>query len=167
MKVERDWEPTKLLFAQESQGEGLPGSFCAIVQGRVWGYHPMSWTTTVHTARMPPQTREARWQPSQLPQLSYPVTMTKTPLQKSLTEQRVCCSSQLGAQSLVVRRARQQDPDIAGHTVSTPVRRVQRMHATAQLLLSVYVVSTHPSQGTVLPAADWFSHPSCHTPDNS
>lgn len=72
--------------------------------------------------RMPPQTREARRQ--------TPITITivlallccyydKNTPTKSLTEERVCCSSQFGAQSIVVRTSRQQDPDTAGHTVST------------------------------------------------
>lgn len=119
--------------------------------------------------RMPPQTREARRQ--------TPITIAivlallccyydKNTPTKSLTEERVCCSSRFGAQSIVVRTSRKQDPDTAGHAVSTPVRRVQRMHTTAQLLLSISAVSTRPSQGTVPPTADWFSHPSYHTPGN-
>lgn len=164
MKVERDWEPTKLLFAQESQGEGPPGGLLCNCAGESLGVpsHELS-------IRMPPQTREARCQ--------TPITITivlallccyydKNTPTKSLTEERVCCRSRFGAQSIVVRTSRQQDPDTAGHVVSTPVRRVQRMHTTAQLLLSISAVSTHPSQGPVPPAADWFSHPSYHTPDN-
>lgn len=111
--------------------------------------------------RMPPQTREARRQ--------TPITIAivlallccyydKNTPTKSLTEERVCCSSRFGAQSIVVRTSRQQDPDTAGHAVSTPVRRV--CSGCTPPLSSFYPF------GTVPPAADWFSHPSYHTPGN-